>query len=229
LRNSTSFAFSILKVAWKNPNTFPALLYVDANPVLDVLRNRQYGSLIEEYWAELVRRDSMITWSEHTEDEVTDVISIYKYSEYALRNGIQEQTLFGNKIPAYKVAENIVSEADSVAIALSVQNDASDIFKRLRLYVLPIDSVPEDEVSKLTRYIYTNFGGTRKDARHVALANLSGTNDIQSNDVGLLRFPSINVFGASQVLRNEMVANQTPVQFFDFSQYVTEVNSGTTY
>lgn len=62
----------------------------------------------------------------------------------------------------------------------------------------------------------------------MAIANLSGTNDILLNDVVLLRFPSINVFGAYRVLRNEMVANQTPVQFFDFSQYISEVDIGTT-
>lgn len=226
LRNSTSFAFSILKQAWKFPHTFPELQYVEANPILDVYGNRRYGSLIEEYWAELYHRGGMITWSQHTVDEVNDVISGYKYTDYAIQNGIKEQILSdGNKIPAHKVAENTVPDPISIQIALSVQKDTNDIFNKLRQYGLPIENIPIEEVDELTKYLHGKYGGTRKDAKHIAWANLGGTNDILSNDCGLLRFPSVNIYGASWVLRNEMVPHQNPVQFVDLSQFITALNT----
>lgn len=164
----------------------------------------------------------MLTWSEHTKDEVTDVIIGYKYTDYAIQNGIKAQIKSnGNIIPAHKVAENSASTATSIAIALSVQKDISDLFNKLRQYGLPIENVPPDQVNDLTKYLHSNYGGTRKDAKHVAWANLGGTNDILSNDGGILRFPSVNVYGASWSVRKEMVPNQVPVLYTDLSQFIT--------
>jgi len=223
MSSSPSKAFSIRKATWVNQATFPDIIYIDANPALDILFQRTYGQLVEDYWAELVRRDGMITWSPYTIDEILNVLHTNKYIQYADANSVGPQYNSTNRTiikPAWKVAEDTISKKDSIQLASQIHQEVNSLISRLQQYGLEVDKTNENEVRLLTTEIYKNCGGSFKDAKHVAFANLNQVNNIMSHDPGFLRIPGQNVFGATASLLNHVSANQTSqVNFIDLGSY----------
>ena len=218
MNNYTSLAFSIRKQSG-NTFVFPDLIYIDTNSILDVVLNRTYGSLVEQYWRELVRNDGMIIWSRHTVEEVINTVHINEYIVYAEQQGINDILYPDGKIKkfAWKVAEDKVSNQESSLIASTVMTKVNSVFATLEQYGLESDNINDKELNQLANALYRNYGGSLKDAKHVASANLSETNYILSQDSGILRYPAQNVLGASKKLLCYTNSNQTPVDFIDLS------------
>jgi hypothetical protein len=76
----------------------------------------------------------------------------------------------------------------------------------------------------LTNHIYVSFGGSRADAKHVAIANLTGTNSIMTNDKGMLRYPLQNIYGASKGLTDNCVKGQLPLSYVDLTPVTKIIN-----
>lgn len=190
--NRTSSSFSIRKPNWRNSDTFPDFLYIDTNVVLDIMEQRSHGQLSEDYLKELVKRGGMITWSNHLMEELTDYFHYQIYTQESLKLGTARS---GNTHPR-KVLENSATDQDSANYAKQVLQKVTGAKNYLRQ--LGVQSDPDvEEVNELATHLYSNYGSNLKDSKHVAIANLSGTNNILTQDSGFLRYPEVNIFGSS--------------------------------
>ncbi|NEX77365.1 hypothetical protein G4Z05_00410 [Bacillus thermocopriae] len=207
----TSVSFDIDKKNWNNKNTFPDFVYTDANSVLEIFFNRQYGQVTEDYINELVNnRNGFITWSQHTIDEITQVIHVDEYFKLAKAKKIRGKNI-------WKVAENTATEKESISIAQNVLTKVDSIITTLEQFGGKTE-VDEQATNALTKHIYLNYGLSIKDAKHLAIANLSGINNILTHDAGFLRFPNINVYGASKEIVRNYIPGQAPSPYVDLSK-----------
>lgn len=227
MNNNTSKAFSIRKREWTSSNYhIPDIVYIDANPVLDVVKKRGFGDLVEEYWGEIFKNDGMIAWSDHTEEEVLRVIHRSEFQKYAEENQINPEYDRSGKIikQAWKVAEDIVTKEESVKITNIVYENKTKIFEVVGQFGIKIEDISSTKINKLTQSIYTTYGGSLDDAKHISYANLSGINNILTHDAGMLRYPSQNVFGASKKLIQQYNSSQSPAKYIDLSEMLLKDN-----
>lgn len=223
-KEPSSMAFNIRESQRGNRNIFPEIIYLDANPAIDIANQRTYGKVLEGYIQDLARKGKMITWSEVTKEEVTGVIHNSKYDTYADQHDIKDEYYTNGNFrrPARKVAEGIVSQQEATLISLEVLSETDKIFQVLEQYGMQLENQDEQEIKQIRNYLYGNYGGGLKDAKHIAYANLSGVNNILSNDSGLLRYPCINVYGASVTVINFSNSKQLPVPYIDMKQHMEQ-------
>lgn len=218
MSHNTSTAFSIRRDNWCNKNVFPDMVYIDTNVVLDIMERRKYWKTSEEYLKELVKRDGMIIWSSHVIDEVIDFFHYQVYEEAA------SQITVPNNIspPNWKWLENNATDIESSNYANQVLEKVNNTIQYLEQF--GVQSDPDlNEVIPLTLQLYSKFGLNRKDARHVAIATLSGTNNILTHDSGFLRFPHTNVFGASKaIVENTNLVINDPNNYVDLRELLNE-------
>ncbi|ATB52747.1 PIN domain protein [Caldibacillus phage CBP1] len=213
--NRTSTSFSIRKESWNNQSVFPDLIYIDTNVVLDIMEQRTYGRISEEYLKELVRRDGMIIWSRQLIDELIDFFHYQIYKEEASNKNIIVPK--GINATPGKWLENIATDSDSANYARQVLEKVENVTKYLEQFGVQ-DDPDHEEVNSLGLKIYSEYGGNRKDSMHVANAILSGTNNILTHDAGFLRYPYINVFGASKAIVNSNTSINNPNDFVDLRE-----------
>jgi predicted nucleic acid-binding protein len=216
----TSLSFDINKQNWKNTNTFSKMIYVDTNSIIDIFEQRPNGQLTEDYIKETANRDGMIIWSQHTIDEITDFVHVDQYKKYAKANGIKN-----NHIKAgWKIAEDTVTDLESIHIAINVNQSVEQITSYLEQFGVKTE-VDQHLMTNLSRVIYSTYGGNRKDSLHVAIANLSGVNDILTQDSGFLRFPHLNIFGASHGITSNNTVGQAPAKYINLVEYLMPENT----
>ena len=176
---------------------------------------REHGSLTEQYIHELINRDGMITWSQHTINEIIQFIHVDTYSKIA-----KEKNIKGNK--SWKIAENSATNKESRKAAEITMNKVYKIIEYLEQFGMQtdVDITNSRYVESLTTELYLGYGGNQYDARHVAIANISGINNILTQDGGYLRYPSLNIFGSSKELVNNYKINQSPNPYFDLSRSI---------
>lgn len=191
---------------------FPDFVYIDTNSILDIMEQRPHGQLTEEFIKETVRRDGMITWSQHTLDEVIDFIHVDQYIKYARSNNIQGN----NRKAGWKIAEDRASDKDSALIAKNVVSKVDQLVLYLEQFGEQTD-VDESELTLLTKKVYETYGGNRKDSKHIAAANLSGVNNILTQDGGFIKYP-VNIYGSSKQLVQNSVNGQSPKPFIDLRE-----------
>lgn len=192
---------------------FPEMVYIDTNAVLDIVEQRQMGQITEQYLNELVSKDGMITWSQHTIEEITDFFHVDSYKKIAKIKQIKNNHIKSG----WKIAEDQATDQESRAVSQNVNTQVDKVVSFLEQYGLPTNA-DEEEVAFLTKEIYASYGGNRKDSKHVAMANLSGTNNILTQDSGYLRYPNINVYGASNQIMVEFQNSPKPsVDYIDFN------------
>ncbi|HDR6633180.1 TPA: PIN domain-containing protein [Bacillus cereus] len=211
--NRTSVSFDISRGNWGNQHIFPDMLYIDTNSIIDIFEQRTHGQLIEDYLNELIKRDGMIIWSQHTIDEIIDFVHYDYYAKLAKQKNIKRS----QKAAPYKIVENTVTDAESSEIAEKVMIKVDTIQEYLEQFGSQVVQ-EEREVNELARSIYIGHGNNRKDCKHVAAANLEGTNNILTQDSGFLRFPNMNVYGSSLALVNGYKTIQGPSGYIDLSQ-----------
>jgi predicted nucleic acid-binding protein len=211
--NQTSKSFDINKRNWNNTSTFPDMIYLDTNAVLEIAMQRTHGQLLEDFLIELRKRNGFAIWSDHTLNEVLDVVHYDEYVTYA-----KQQNLKGNsKKSAWKLAEDSASEQESIKISNNVANKVDVINTYLEQYGF-LAETPLSTVEGLSKKIYQNYGGNRKDAKHIAYANVLGVNNILTLDGGILRYPNLNVYGSSQTLVQNYQPGQKPIEFKDLKE-----------
>ncbi|MED0688208.1 hypothetical protein [Anoxybacillus ayderensis] len=213
--NRTSISFDIRKENWNNKFLFPDIIYIDTCAIIDIFMERKHGSLTEQYIHELINRDGMITWSQHTVNEIIQFVHVDTYSKIAKKKNIT-----GNK--AWKIAENIASDEESRKAAETTMNKVYRIIEYLEQFGMQtdVDIANPQCVETLTTELYLGYGGNQYDARHVAIANISGVNNILTQDGGYLRYPSLNIFGASKELVSNYNMNQSPNPYLDLSRSI---------
>ncbi len=223
MNNLQSLAFSTRNANsnWDNNNTFPEFVYLDTNPIINIMDQGRHSESDTEYIKELFSKGGIIAWSHHTEQELRNHIHVNEYMRYARDNHalLLSQRSHGNT-PLWKIAEDKVSNEVSKQIAINVHDQAESVFDELRNYGFLLDGKEfcTNEVVELTRYIYSRCGGSEKDAKHIAFANLYGINNIFSHDAGMLRYHFQNVFGASNGVVNNCINGQAPLNFTSFKE-----------
>lgn len=208
--NNSSVPIDINRSNWSNKNTFTEIIYIDTNAVIDIVAQRPKGLITESYLQELVKRDGMITWSQHTLDEITDFFHVNEYIQYAKSNGIQGNS---KKAP-WKLAEDTISNSDSIILSQNVVSKVGSVMQYLEQFGIKTE-VDNHDMIDLTKDIYLQFGGNRKDSQHMAISNLSGINSILTQDSGFLRYPHLNVFSASHKVASQYDANQKHAKYID--------------
>lgn len=221
MNNLQSAAFSTRNTNWNNENTFPEIIYLDTNPIINIMKQGNHSQSDTNYIKELFNRGGIVSWSHHTEQELRDYLHVNEYIRYSLNNRAALEAQRGNTDkPLWKVAEDKVSNQVSKQIAIDVHDKAESIFGELRNYGLLLDGKEfcDNEIVELTRFIYSECGGSEKDARHIAFANLYEINNIFSHDAGLLRYSFQNVFGGSNGIVNNCKNGQAPIDFTSFKE-----------
>lgn len=212
-----SLSFDINNLNWGNKNMFPEVIYVDTCSILDMTLLRTNGQVTEDYLKELNNHSGIITWSQHTIDEMIQVFHVNEYFNLANSKNIRTKK-------AWKIAEDTASNQESSLIAQRVLSTVNNVVETLEQFGVQSD-VEALKVNELTMKIYSSYGGNLADSKHVAIANLSGTNNILTADKGYLRYPSLNIFGASSGITSGHNNNQLPNDFVDLSYYLSkEVN-----
>lgn len=207
----------------QNVNVFPQndFVYVDANPVIDMLSPEQnsFGPSLENYVKELAKNhNSMIAWSKHTEDEVRNVIHRSEYHKYALVNGI----ISPNNKPVYKHVEDTINRSNAMIISEKVQNTTEGIFSILEQYGFQISIEDDQNIEVIAQFLYKHFGGNYPDAKHIAIANSFSINNILTNDFGIARYPYLNIFGMSSKITRESNNLNPLVNSIDYNTLISE-------
>lgn len=193
----TSTSFSIRKSNWNTSGLFPELIYIDTNVVLDIMEQRSYGEISEEYLQELIQKDGMITWSNHLIEELHDFFHYQIYNEEAEKIGVPS-----NINNPHKWLENTATDQQSSVLNKLVVQKVNQAIEYLEQFGVQFDPPNTVEVNNLATNLYANYGTNYKDSKHVAIATLAGTNNILTQDAGYLKFPNVNVFGASSKIVN---------------------------
>lgn len=217
IMNKPSIAIDINKSNWNNDNTFTDIIYIDTNSIIEISKQRKYGRLIEDYLIELNSRSGIIIWSQHTIDELVDFLHVDHYYKYAKANGITDTP----RKKAWKIAEDTVTNSESINIAQNVYKEADQITSYLEQFGLQTE-VDTNLAHQLSRAIHSSSGNNLKDAKHVAAANLSGTNNILTLDAGFLRFSDLNVFGASYEIQKHYSPGQALNDYVDLNKNLIE-------
>ncbi|MGP9039828.1 PIN domain-containing protein [Cytobacillus kochii] len=211
--------YNIRKASWSNMYTFPDMIYIDTNAVIDIFQNRPYGQLTEDYFKELNKKNGMIVWSSFTMDEVSTVLHNSAYQNLADYKNISAK----DRTPAFKIAENTASRKESIQIATSVETQKEQIQSYLEQFGGQTD-VTERNASVIASHIYKTTGLSPKDSKHVAISNLSGINNILTQDAGFLRVSDINIFGSSQTLVNKS-SNKTPNNYVNIQEILDSTDN----
>lgn len=209
----TSASFDINKKNWPNNHTFPDMIYIDTCSVMDMVLQRQHGQLTEDYISELIKRDGMITWSQHTIDEITQLIHVDQYFKLAKSKKIKPIKNKG----IWKLAEDTATDVESSSIAQIVVSEVDNITTLLEQFGSQT-TVSDNDVNLLTKNIYSSYGGNQQDSKHFAIANLTGVNNILTQDSGFLRYPTVNIFGSSNQIVQNYNVNQNPVIYTDYKK-----------
>lgn len=211
--NRTSISFDIHRTNWNNKYLFPDIVYIDTCAIMDIFQQRTHGQVTEDYIKELVNRDGMIIWSQHTIDEITQFYHVDHYHKLA-----KSKNITGNK--AWKKAEDTATDQESVNIAQSVLNQVNKVIKYLEQFGVQTDVDVTDSklVNDLTRTVYSRYGGNQYDSKHFVIAHLSGVNNILTQDSGYLRYPNVNIFGASNELVKNSKSGQAWNSYIDLSK-----------
>lgn len=190
-----------LQTAAQN-NIYPSLLYVDSNPIIDLLVEQQNrnGAFVEDYLDSLVQHGGMITWSEHVKIELLKKLHYNTYANYAEQQGIQACTSGRNTIPAWKHAESSVTRETSRRLAKQSAQHVDNIFVALERYGQQADSIDSNELYELACRIYSTYGNSIDDAIHIVYAVMNGTNSILTNDGRFAQVPELNIIGSSHTL-----------------------------
>lgn len=207
MTNRTSVSFNINKKNWNNNHTFPDIIYVDTCSIMDMIMQRRYGRITEDYINELSNRNGMITWSQHTIDEITQIIHVDEYFKLARVKNITAKK-------AWKEAESTATDLESSSIAQSVISQVDSITGILEQFGAQT-TVDERELTIVTKHVYGNYGGNLQDSKHYAIANLSGVNNILTQDDDFLRYPQLNVFGASNGIIKNYYSTNNPIGYKD--------------
>lgn len=218
MKETKTKVFDVSKVNWQNSNLFPKELIIDTNAIIDALTKRNKGYEIEQYLEELKNNGSNFFWYPRIEDELFDFFHVDEYFNKAKRDGFRNKSGYFD----WKAAENQVSTAEAAIISDKV----SQRFDQTIAYLTDKNGlcIPAEEADykPLARKIYSSYGGNRKDAEHVAFANEIGVNNIitqdTSNGNGFLRYPSLNIFGNSTVIKNNYSAENSLNSFTDYSE-----------
>lgn len=183
------------------------MVYVDTNSALEIFFNRRHGKRTENYIVELVKRNGMIVWSQHTIDEITQIIHVSEYNKIAKANNIS----------SWKDAENAATDLESSNHAKTVLTQVDTVTMYLEQFGDKTD-VDERSLNLLTRQIYSEQGTNQQDSKHLAIANLTGTNNILTHDAGFLRFQNVNVYGSSYEIVQANQPRQLPASYVDLSE-----------
>jgi len=199
-------------------NVFPNdFLYLDANPIIDIIspNSNKVGAKLEHYIQDFAgKSNGVVVWSNHTVDEVRSFIHTSEYIKYAKKNGIKSPYNDGKD---WKHVENTLDQSNMISLNQTVDNTTNAVFRLLEQYGEKF-RVDEEIVEKVTNYLYTTYGGNYPDAKHVAIANLLSVNNILSSDIGISRYPNLNLFGISnqiQRVSNNLNRLVDPVNYLE--------------
>lgn len=205
----TSVAFDINNLS----NTMiPDVVYIDTCSVMDIAVQRNLGADTETFLQTLNQHDSIITWSQFTIDEIIKFYHVDTYIAYANQNKIKPY----KNTPAWKIAENIVSDLESSNLAKQIMTKVEKTTLFLEQYGVQTE-VDEKELVLLTNEIFKQYGGNQQDSKHVAIASLSGTNNFLTSDSGFLKYPHTNVYGASNKIVNNFKSTNTPNDYVNLN------------
>lgn len=202
---SNSICIDITRSNWSNQNVFPydGIAYIDTNSVINLSNKQQVGQDIDNFIKEFVgNHNGMITWSQATINELLDYYTVDEYILKARSEGIKP---VGNLRP-WKVLENNVTNQESSSLNEKALIRLDNIEGYLMMYGEKMADEPQSKIDKGVREIMRNYGGSRKDGEHFYMAYSSGINCIITQDTasenGFLRYPNLNIFGNSKVIKN---------------------------
>lgn len=214
----TSTAFYVHKSNWGNSNLFPDIIYIDTCAIRDIFEKRTHGILMDQYLQELNNQDGMIIWSQNVIDELIDFLNVDEYKKLAKNNGLSQDE--------FKKAENNATRHDYEIIGENIYNRLGVITNYLEQFGVQTDNDFHDVVN-IGKQLHTKYGGNRKDAYHVADSLLSGVNNILTQDGGFLRYPNLNVFGASKKMKDNYVSAQQHLDYIDIKKLLDLETEGT--
>ncbi|WP_066158175.1 type II toxin-antitoxin system VapC family toxin [Halalkalibacter krulwichiae] len=213
-----SVVFSINDANWGNTTIpYPETIYLDANPIIDIALDRENSDLVKSFLTSVTQQDGVIFWSSHTKQEVTRVLHASEYSKYADLNGITKR---GNT-PSWKMAENKMTSYQSSQLNKSVLQKRDELFSLLENLGLEVTANDYNDtvVHRSAETLYSTYGGSIEDAKHVAIANSIGVNDILSHDKGFLNYPNLNIYGNSYAITRKFLMNAKPNDFIDINSF----------
>ncbi len=209
----SSVAFNLRACNNSTFNIYPDVVYVETNTIMDVILGRTYKEINITYWEKLIANGCMITWSYHTVDEVTNVIHHNEYRNYSIKNNIVSNIPYKQD---WKFAEDTMGSLESRAMAQDIVKKSDSFFRTLGKCGLPLE-LDYSVGAELGKSLYTNYGGSLADAKHVACTNSGGINSIMTHDSGILRYPGLNVLGASKSLIENSNPSSKLIEYVDLS------------
>ena len=212
--SSEAKGYDISQKNWNDNSLFPKELLIDTNSIINAFTKRQNGMVIDRYLDELVRRGSVIFLYSKIEEEILDFFHVDEYISKAKNEGI-----YKDHKADWKKTENTIDRTEAQRLSLNAlsRKDAVLYVKSKNGIVLPIE---EKDYKSLSLDIYKNYGGNRKDAEHIAVANEYGINNFITQDSnsgnGFFRYPNINIFGNTKHIIGAYQPNSSINTYKDF-------------
>lgn len=185
-----SVVFSIQNGGNANTN-LPDILYIDTNSIAEVAFNRDYKSDVMRFVVKAAGNDTIFTYSPHTLDELLHTTHAAVFTEEAIASEFT-----GNpskpKTPLWKQYEN--SGVNLGHKVIERYDEIVQMFTGLApAAFIEISNPPDADWHNLTRK-YILDGTAPKDAKHLAIMNYHGLNNILTLDRGFYRASNLNIY-----------------------------------
>ncbi len=195
---NNSVVFSTLG---SSPN-LPDDCYIDTNAIVELALNRRYNTDVADFLIAASANNTLITFSDHTLDELLHTIHVSVYEEEAKKAGFTG---------GWKEYENsganhgqAVWDKYTEAIA-TLESYAGDV-------LLKLENPSPDDIMECVRKLMLH-GVAPKDAKHVSIMHLNGVNSVFTLDAGYVRAPNLNIYSPSNGLLKHVIKGSNTIPY----------------
>jgi len=195
--------------------SYPDFIYLDTNSVAEIGLDRKYKNQVMTFMIDATQNDTIFVYSSHMIEELQHTIHID-----ILQKEMQKQGFKPNKNinkPALKQFEDVVNVGPKT---LAVFNDLVNILKSSTANTLyELEEAPPEELRPIID-TYISAGIAPKDAKHSAIMNYHGLNNILTLDKGFTKVPDINIYAPNPGLTNTSFVGSKPNTYTTIMQQI---------
>lgn len=185
--------------------SYPDFIYLDTNSVVEIGLNRTYSNQVMTFMKDATKNDTIFVYSSHMYEELKQTIHVDLLNREMKNQGFKVDKK--NSKPPWKQFEDTGVNIGPTTI--SVVNDLVDILKSTTANTLyELEEAPSEELRPLID-AYISVGIAPKDAKHSAIMNYNGLNNILTLDKGFMKVPDINIYAPNRSLTNSSIAGAT--------------------
>lgn len=187
---------------------YPEFLYIDTNVLAEIGLNRRYKTKLVDFMKQAAVNDTMFVCSTHMYDELKQTIHV----EVLKKEMVNLQFVPDSKIkkPDWKQFEDT-----DVNIGSTTISKFNSIVTRIKSItsntIIDLEDLPTREIQTVTDS-YIGIGIAPKDAKHSALMNLHGVNNILTIDKGFTKVPDINIYSPNMTKKGDKPNNFVSVK-----------------